>query len=83
MKPFGYVAARDAQHAVALLAEHGAAAKILAGGTDLLVDLKHAPDSPGIIIDISRLTSSRTSPSPMTGCASARSPPTARSCSRR
>ena len=55
MKPFGYVAARDAQHAVALLAEHGAAAKILAGGTDLLVELKHAAHNPEIIVDISRL----------------------------
>jgi len=55
MKPFGYVAARDAQHAVALLAEHGAAAKILAGGTDLLVELKHAAHNPEVIVDISRL----------------------------
>jgi len=55
MKPFGYVAARDAQHAVALLAEHGAAAKILAGGTDLLVELKHAVHNPEVLVDISRL----------------------------
>jgi len=55
MKPFGYVAARDVQHAVALLAEHGAAAKILAGGTDLLVELKHAAHNPEVIVDISRL----------------------------
>ncbi|MBI3703137.1 MAG: xanthine dehydrogenase family protein subunit M [Rhizobiales bacterium] len=55
MKPFGYVAARDAQHAVALLAEHGVAAKILAGGTDLLVELKHAAHNPEVIVDISRL----------------------------
>ena len=54
MKPFGYVAARDAQHAIALLAEHGAAAKILAGGTDLLVELKATQRPPGIIVDISR-----------------------------
>lgn len=55
MKPFGYVAARDVQHAVALLAEHGAEAKILAGGTDLLVELKHAVHNPEVIVDISRL----------------------------
>jgi len=54
MKPFGYVAARDVQHAVALLAEHGAAAKILAGGTDLLVELKDTQRPPGILVDISR-----------------------------
>jgi carbon-monoxide dehydrogenase medium subunit len=54
MKPFGYVAARDAKHAIALLAEHGATAKILAGGTDLLVELKDTQRPPGIIVDISR-----------------------------
>ena len=55
MKPFGYVAARDAKHAIALLAEHGAAAKILAGGTDLLVELKDAQHPPGVVVDISRV----------------------------
>ena len=46
MKPFEYVAARDSQHAVALLAEYGSGAKVLAGGTDLLADLKAAQHSP-------------------------------------
>ena len=55
MKAFGYVLAKDVGHAVALLGEHGAKAKILAGGTDLLVELKHALHDPGIIVDISRL----------------------------
>ncbi len=54
MKPFEYVAAEDSSRAVALLAEYGADAKILAGGTDLLVDLKSAPLAPGVVIDISR-----------------------------
>jgi len=54
MKPFDYVAATDSQHAIALLAEHGARARILAGGTDLLADLKSAPHAPGIVVDISR-----------------------------
>jgi CO/xanthine dehydrogenase FAD-binding subunit len=54
MKQFGYVAARDSSHAIALLAEHGAAAKILAGGTDLLVELKDTQRPPGIVVDISR-----------------------------
>ena len=56
MKAFGYVLAKDVAHAVALLGEHGAKAKILAGGTDLLVELKHAIHNPEIIVDVSRLT---------------------------
>ena len=55
MKAFGYVSARDIGDAVALLGEHGAAAKILAGGTDLLADLKFSADGPGMIVDISRV----------------------------
>lgn len=55
MKPFGYVAASDSSHAAALLAQYGASARLLAGGTDLVADLKfssHAP--PEVLIDISR-----------------------------
>ena len=55
MKAFGYVSAKDVAHAVALLGEHGAKVKILAGGTDLMVELKHAVHNPEIIVDVSRL----------------------------
>jgi carbon-monoxide dehydrogenase medium subunit len=55
MKAFGYVTAKDVGHAAALLAEHGAKAKILAGGTDLLVELKHSVHSPHVVVDVSRL----------------------------
>jgi len=54
MKAFGVVTATDSRHALALMAEHGAAARILAGGTDLLVDFKSADDPPRVVIDISR-----------------------------
>ncbi len=54
MKSFAYIAARNADDAVVLLAEHGRSAKILAGGTDLLADLKFASDVPSVVIDISR-----------------------------
>ena len=58
MRAFDVVTARDAQHAVALLADHAAAGKVkvMAGGTDLMADLKFAPAShaPQVIVDISR-----------------------------
>ena len=54
MRAFDLVTARDSRHALALLAEHGASAKILAGGTDLLVELKSASHAPQVIVDISR-----------------------------
>ena len=55
MKAFEFVAARNAQHAVALLAEHGPSARLIAGGTDLLADLKFTPETPRIMVDISRV----------------------------
>lgn len=54
MKAFDVVVAKDAQQALALLATHGARAKLLAGGTDLLVDLKSAAHVPEVVVDISR-----------------------------
>ncbi len=54
MRAFKIVEARDANHAIALLAEHSGSVKILAGGTDILVDFKHAPHSPNVVLDITR-----------------------------
>jgi len=54
MRAFRIVEARDANHAVALLAEHSGSVKILAGGTDILVDFKHAAHSPEVVLDITR-----------------------------
>jgi carbon-monoxide dehydrogenase medium subunit len=59
VRPFGYIAAKTAAEAVALLAEHGAAARVLAGGTDLLADLKSAGEVPGVLVDISRIAELR------------------------
>jgi carbon-monoxide dehydrogenase medium subunit len=55
MKAFQLYSATDAQHAVALLAQHGPEVKVLAGGTDLLADLKfsHHPP-PKVVVDITR-----------------------------
>ncbi|MGZ8154245.1 MAG: FAD binding domain-containing protein [Burkholderiales bacterium] len=55
MRPFDYVQAGDTAHALKVLAEYGARARVLAGGTDLLVDLKSAHDGPQVLVDISRV----------------------------
>lgn len=55
MFPFECVQAADFADALALLAQHGACARVLAGGTDLLVELKSAREGPRILIDISRV----------------------------
>lgn len=58
MKAFEVVVARNSRHAVALLAERvpTAKVKVIAGGTDLMADLKFAPSShaPDVVVDISR-----------------------------
>jgi CO/xanthine dehydrogenase FAD-binding subunit len=56
MKSFEFFAAKDSSHAVTLLAQHAANAKvrIIAGGTDLLADLKFAAHGPDVVVDISR-----------------------------
>jgi len=56
MRPFELFAAKDSSHAVALLAEHSvnAKVKVVAGGTDLMADLKFSAHSPNILVDISR-----------------------------
>jgi len=55
MRPFEYAAPTSAQEAVALLAEHGDRAKVLAGGTDLIVDLKHNPGNVSILVDVTAI----------------------------
>ncbi|NBR27379.1 MAG: xanthine dehydrogenase family protein subunit M [Betaproteobacteria bacterium] len=59
MRAFEYFTATDSKHAVALLAEH-APARVLAGGTDLLADLKSSPShAPKTVVDISRAADMR------------------------
>jgi carbon-monoxide dehydrogenase medium subunit len=59
MRAFEYFTATDSKHAVALLAEH-APARVIAGGTDLLADLKSSPShAPKTVVDISRVTDLR------------------------
>ncbi len=53
MRPFEYVAPSSAQEAIALLAENGESARPLAGGTDLIVDLKHDAGNVSLLVDVS------------------------------
>ena len=55
MRPFEYAAPTSAQEAIALLAEHGDRAKVLGGGTDLIVDLKHKPGNISILVDVTSI----------------------------
>ena len=54
MKPFEYRVARSVNEACALLSEYGSDARILAGGTDLLIELrKETHNYPKVVVDIS------------------------------
>lgn len=49
-----YYFAKDARHAVALLADLGPQARLVAGGTDLLVQLRDDPDLSPALVDLTR-----------------------------
>ena len=53
---FDYEVADSAGHALALLAEHGEDAKLLAGGHSLLPMMKVRLAQPAVLIDIARIT---------------------------
>ena len=55
MSPLDYIAPESAAAAVQLLSEHGELASPLAGGTDLIVDLKHSSGNVQLLVDVSRL----------------------------
>jgi len=50
-----YEAPRSVDEAAALLAKHGAAARALAGGTDLLAQMKSGARHPAVIVDLKRI----------------------------
>ena len=52
MHPFRYVAARSIDEAVAVLSEHGARARCLAGGTDILVQLRSGRYELDALVDV-------------------------------
>ncbi len=55
MKPFDFIQPATIDAAILALAEYSPNVRILNGGTDYLVELKHVPQSPGVVIDVSRL----------------------------
>lgn len=54
MRPFDYVRPDTLDEALALLRQHGTRAKLLAGGTDLIVRLRRRQVQPAIVIDVKR-----------------------------
>jgi len=56
MRTFEFFAVKDSHDAVALLAKRSVSSKVrvIAGGTDLLAELKFSPQSPNVVVDISR-----------------------------
>jgi carbon-monoxide dehydrogenase medium subunit/xanthine dehydrogenase FAD-binding subunit len=60
MKPFTYIVPGSVREAVAALHECGGTARVLAGGTDLLVEWRRpGVRMPGVVVDISRIESLR------------------------
>ncbi len=55
MNPFAYARPDSLSEAVALLAEHGPAARVLAGGTDLVIRLRDGTLSPSVVVDVKRI----------------------------
>ncbi|HEU4428248.1 MAG TPA: xanthine dehydrogenase family protein subunit M [Myxococcota bacterium] len=50
-----FEAPRSVEQAVATLAKHGAAARLLAGGTDLLVQMRSGVRQPAVVVDVKRI----------------------------
>ena len=55
MKPFHYFRPDSLPQAVDLLAEHGSAARLLAGGTDVIVRMRLGHLAPEVVIDVKRI----------------------------
>ena len=56
MKPFAYICARTVEEAAVALREYAGAARVLAGGTDLLLELRRpGVRPPAALVDISRV----------------------------
>ena len=54
MRAFAYERPSRLDDAVALLAEHGPDARLLAGGTDLIIRIRDGSIQPRIVVDVKR-----------------------------
>jgi CO/xanthine dehydrogenase FAD-binding subunit len=59
MRPFEYARPATLAEAVALLEAHGPEARLLAGGTDLVVRLRDGTARPSVVIDVKRIAELR------------------------
>jgi carbon-monoxide dehydrogenase medium subunit len=55
MHSFAYARPGTLAEAVALLAEHGPDARVLAGGTDLIIRLRDGSATPALVVDVKRV----------------------------
>ena len=54
MRSFRYLRPSNLQEVIGFLEEHGAGARLLAGGTDLSVELHYGQSLPRAVIDLKR-----------------------------
>ena len=55
MQPFAYARPATLDEAIALLVEHGPDARVLAGGTDLVIRLRDGTFRPRVVVDVKRV----------------------------
>jgi carbon-monoxide dehydrogenase medium subunit len=55
VQPFAYARPATIAEAVALLAEHGGGARVLAGGTDLVIRLRDGTQRPALVVDVKQI----------------------------
>ena len=55
MQPFAYARPETLAEVVALLERHGPGARLLAGGTDLVINLRDGKVRPEVVVDVKRV----------------------------
>jgi carbon-monoxide dehydrogenase medium subunit len=55
VRPFSYVRPTDLSSAISILAEHKDQARVLAGGTDLVIRLRDGTYAPQVVVDVKRI----------------------------